>query len=108
MLQVNEAQEKMVAEVSLTGSEKILLTEAVSRTLAVKHVTQRILPPWDNSAMDGFAIRSEDTASASETNPVTLQIVAEVACGARQSDLSAIGKGEAVRIMTGAPLPCRY
>ena len=55
--------------------------------------------------MDGFAIRSEDTASASETNPVTLQIVAEVACGARQSDLSAIGKGEAVRIMTGAPLP---
>jgi len=57
------------------------------------------IPPFDNTAMDGFAIRSADVANA----PVTLQMVGTITAGAIP-DIE-VGPGEAVRIMTGAPMP---
>jgi len=61
------------------------------------------LPPFDNSAMDGYAVRIEDVAAASEENPVTLPVVAEVAAG--DTGAYALPAGTSIRIMTGAMLP---
>ncbi|MFD3734661.1 gephyrin-like molybdotransferase Glp [Streptomyces sp. NPDC058632] len=61
------------------------------------------LPPFDNSSMDGYAVRVADVAGASEQYPAALEVVGDVAAG--QADLLQVGPGQAVRIMTGAPLP---
>lgn len=61
------------------------------------------LPTFDNSAMDGYAVRFADVATASEDHPVHLPVVGEIAAG--QTRLFALGPGTAVRIMTGAPVP---
>ncbi|CAM5309913.1 molybdopterin molybdotransferase MoeA [Streptomyces violaceorubidus] len=61
------------------------------------------LPPFDNSSMDGYAVRVTDVAGASEEFPAVLEVVGDVAAG--QTDPVAVGPGQAARIMTGAPLP---
>ncbi|MGW6293570.1 molybdotransferase-like divisome protein Glp [Streptomyces sp. NPDC055058] len=61
------------------------------------------LPPFDNSSMDGYAVRVADIAGASEEYPAALEVVGDVAAG--QADLLHVGPGQAARIMTGAPLP---
>ncbi|MGW5738806.1 MULTISPECIES: molybdotransferase-like divisome protein Glp [Streptomyces] len=61
------------------------------------------LPPFDNSSMDGYAVRVADIAGASEEFPAVLTVVGDVAAG--QGEQPAVGAGQAVRIMTGAPLP---
>ncbi|MGI5426416.1 molybdotransferase-like divisome protein Glp [Streptomyces sp. CA-179760] len=61
------------------------------------------LPPFDNSSMDGYAVRVADVAGASEEFPAALEVVGDVAAG--QADLLHVGPGQAARIMTGAPLP---
>ncbi|SHI19561.1 molybdotransferase-like divisome protein Glp [Streptomyces sp. 3214.6] len=62
------------------------------------------LPPFDNSSMDGYAVRVADVAGASEEFPAALDVVGDVAAG-QQADLLYVGPGQAARIMTGAPLP---
>ncbi|MQY37865.1 Molybdopterin molybdenumtransferase 2 [Streptomyces sp. RB17] len=61
------------------------------------------LPPFDNSSMDGYAVRVTDVAGASEEFPAVLEVVGDVAAGA--ADPVRVGPGQAARIMTGAPLP---
>ena len=61
------------------------------------------LPLWDNSAMDGYAVRAADTLGASDSTPVTLRVLGEIPAGSTQDP--ALEPGQAVRIMTGAPLP---
>src|SRR5690606_37804738 len=61
------------------------------------------LPPFDNSSMDGYAVRVADIAGASEEYPAALEVGGDVA--AAQADLLHVGPGQAARIMTGAPLP---
>ncbi|MEU5661222.1 molybdotransferase-like divisome protein Glp [Streptomyces longwoodensis] len=61
------------------------------------------LPPFDNSSMDGYAVRVADVAGASEEFPAALEVVGDVAAG--QPGLLQVGPGQAARIMTGAPLP---
>jgi molybdopterin molybdotransferase len=61
------------------------------------------LPPWDNASMDGYAVRSADVRPASKENPVALRVTSTIAAGA--SSANAVGAGEAMRIMTGAPIP---
>ncbi|MFH8506513.1 molybdotransferase-like divisome protein Glp [Streptomyces flaveolus] len=61
------------------------------------------LPPFDNSSMDGYAVRVTDVAGASEEFPAVLEVVGDVAAG--QADPPSVGPGQAARIMTGAPLP---
>lgn len=83
--------------------ETVPLSRALGRALAVSIEARATLPPWDNSAMDGYAVRGEDVAGASADAPVRLRVVGEsragVAAGGR------LGPGEARRIMTGAPVP---
>src|ERR1700682_2292312 len=88
MLGVDEARERVA--------------EAANRVLAVEVVAPRDVPGFDNSAMDGFAVRSADLAAAGES-PVRLQVTGEVAAGAVFE--GAMASGETVRIMTGAPVP---
>ncbi len=82
-------------ELTLLDAQGLLLAEDVR--------TEFPLPSFDNSAMDGYAVRATDTANASPDSPVTLQVVGDIAAGAKSR--SGMGPGLAMRIMTGAPVP---
>jgi molybdopterin molybdotransferase len=81
----------------------VRLREALGRTLAVDVESLDDVPGFDNSAMDGFAVRAQDTAGATETSPVSLQIAGESRAGSPAS--IALSSGDAIRISTGAALP---
>jgi molybdopterin molybdotransferase len=82
---------------------QLSLGDAYGLVLAEDVTAASPLPSFDNSAMDGYAVRVEDVASASEENPVTLPVVAEVAAG--DTGAYALPSGTSIRIMTGAMLP---
>ncbi len=81
------------------------LSLALGRTLAEEVCARHSLPLWDNSAMDGYAVRAADLATASADAPVRLAVRGEVLAGSAADP--AIPSGSAVRIMTGAPLPAQ-
>jgi molybdopterin molybdotransferase len=83
--------------------ERVALLHAHGRFLATAHAATRSLPGCDNSAMDGWAVRSEETQGANRDRPVRLRIVDTVYAGHRPS--RALRPGEAARIFTGAPIP---
>ena len=93
----------LLAEVPRTPVATLQLRDAHGHTLAETVTAQHDLPLWDNSAMDGYAVRSADLAAASADQPVALRVIGEVAAGSAHDP--ALGAGECVRIMTGAPLP---
>jgi molybdopterin molybdotransferase len=99
MLPVEEALEIVLRETGALSLEDVALDEALSRVLAEDVVSDLDLPPFDRVAMDGFALRAADVAGA----PVALDVVGELRAG-QWPDLT-VGPGQAVRIMTGAPLP---
>jgi molybdopterin molybdotransferase len=76
---------------------------ALGRFVAAAAIARTDLPPWDNSAMDGYALRAVDTAGASGSSPVALRVIGEVRAG--EAPTIAVGPGSALRIATGAPLP---
>jgi molybdopterin molybdotransferase len=84
-------------------AEQVPLAEALGRVLAEDVGSDVWLPPWDNSSMDGFAVRAQDVRGASVSAPVALRVTETVAAGQRASQ--AVSAGEAMRIMTGAPVP---
>jgi molybdopterin molybdotransferase len=79
------------------------LETALGTTLAEEIASPVPLPPFDNSAMDGYAVRAADIEGASEETPLSLPVLDDVAAG--DGRLHALGPGMAVRIMTGAPMP---
>ena len=79
------------------------LLAAQGRVLAEEVRIPTALPPFDNSSMDGYAVRAADVATAGPDTPAVLRVVGEVAAGSAATDT--VGAGQAVRIMTGAPLP---
>jgi molybdopterin molybdotransferase len=85
------------------GVEDAAIDGSLGRVLAEPAVAAVSLPPWDNSAMDGYAIRAADVAGASGDDPARLAVVGEVAAGVAPS--RAVRAGEAIRIATGAPMP---
>jgi len=100
---VGEALSRILEAATPLPSEPVPLNDAFGRALAAEVVAAATLPPWDNSAMDGYAVRAEDIAGASESAPRSLSVIGTVRAG---SDAGArIGAGEAIRIMTGAPVP---
>jgi len=103
MISVEEARQRVLASFSPLGGEKVSLLDALGRVLAEDIYARRPLPPLDNSAMDGFAVRSEDTAQASGNNPIVLRVVGDIPAG--MISRRPLNRGEAMRIMTGAPLP---
>lgn len=83
--------------------EVVSVHVAHGRTLAADVTARHDLPLWDNSAMDGFAVRAATLRDASPEDPVTLRVVGEVPAGGSNDPV--LGSGDAVRIMTGAPIP---
>jgi molybdopterin molybdotransferase len=103
MLTVDQALDQLLSSLSPLGSEQIPLAEAAGRVLAGDVRAARPLPPFDNSAMDGYALRADDVRLAGESSPVRLKVVDDVPAGA--GGRRSIRAGEAARIMTGAMLP---
>lgn len=103
MLSAEEARNIIVSNATEFRTETVSLLEAHGRILAVDVFSRDDIPPFRNSSMDGFAVRSNDTEGATENNPVTLKIQDEVAAGDSQG--SSLSSGNAIRILTGAPLP---
>ncbi|NVN89147.1 MAG: molybdopterin molybdotransferase MoeA [Desulfuromonadales bacterium] len=100
MVSFDEARTTILAHVQPLGTESVHLLEAVGRVLAEDLVAPWDMPLWDNSAMDGYAVRSEDCT----TLPRQLRVTGFLPAGARADGVS-IEPGCAVRIMTGAPAP---
>ena len=101
---LQEAQRIVLEAAAPLGLEKISLIEALSRVLGEDIVAARDNPPWDNSAMDGFAVRADDIKQDQAIGtPVTLSIIEDVPAGTMPT--KTVGPGQAIRIMTGAPLP---
>src|SRR5213080_1116 len=99
MIPVSEAVKIVLANTAPLPVESIALTDTMGRILSEDIVADTDLPPFDRAQMDGYAVRAEDVANA----PVRLRIVGESAAGAGwHNEMKA---GEAVRIMTGAPVP---
>lgn len=104
LIPVEAAQATVLAGVEPLGADAPLSPEAaLGRVLADPVSAATSLPPWDNSAMDGYAIRAEDVADAGETSPARLVVVGEVRAGG-MPDVRVL-EGTAVRIATGAPVP---
>ncbi len=102
-MSVAEAQHLVLDRVKVLASRLVPLREALGYVLAAPVVAQNDLPPFTNSAMDGFALRADDLAGATAGAPVTLSVVGDIAAGAPAT--FALTPGTAARIMTGAPMP---
>jgi len=103
MIRVDEALQIILDTVTPLPLEKVNLLEALGRVIGEDVIAPRNLPPKNNSAMDGYAVRAGDTKGAAIGNPVVLTVIEDIPAGiVPQKALSA---GEAARIMTGAPLP---
>ena len=103
MLSVEEALERILAHFSVLEPEEKPLLEALGQTLAEEVAAPFDIPPLDNSAMDGFAVRHQDVRGASPQQPQLLRVVGQAAAGYLPDQ--EVTQGAAVRIMTGAPIP---
>jgi molybdopterin molybdotransferase len=103
LLSVEEAQQRIMSGFRPLEAESVPLLQAVDRVLAEEIAADMNIPPLDNTAMDGYAVRAADTASASAGRPVSLRVLSDLAAGYVSG--IAVEPGTAIRIMTGAPIP---
>jgi molybdopterin molybdotransferase len=103
MLSVAEASERILAEIRPLSVESVPLRRALGRVSAEDIRATVTMPPWSNSSMDGYAVRSADITAVMTGSPVKLRVVATIAAGTFAP--RALRRGEAMRIMTGAPVP---
>jgi molybdopterin molybdotransferase len=103
MISVEEARDRILGFFERLPVERRSLLDALGQVLAEDIIAPFDLPPLDNTAMDGYAVRAADTAGATEQTPRTLRVIANLAAGYVME--TSVGTGEAVRIMTGAPMP---
>jgi molybdopterin molybdotransferase len=102
-LSVADAQRRVLGHARALPGEWVPLSEALGRALAEDVSATATLPPWDNAAMDGYAVRGEDIERASAVSPVTLRVSGIIRAGG--TPCLTVEPGQAVRIMTGAPVP---
>ena len=103
-VRLEDAVEILVSSTrSIDSFEEVPLSEAAGRTLAEEIKAGFNQPPFPRSPLDGYAVRASDTSGASEAAPVLLKVIAEVDAGHHFD--GTLAPGEAVRIMTGAPIP---
>lgn len=103
MIELEKAVEGILASIPAPKSEQIPLAEAHRRVVTEKILTPTDLPPFDNSAMDGYAVRAGDIASASAQNPISLSLAGKIVAG--ESFHGALSAGQCIRIFTGSTLP---
>ena len=102
-LSVEEASERILGSLPRMKAERVALDRSVYRVLSRDVVSTLTLPPWTNAAMDGYAVRADDVRGASADRPARLRVIESV--GAGRFPTLAVGRGEATRVMTGAPVP---
>src|SRR5215469_10258291 len=102
MITVDEALKIVLDNVAALGVERASIVDALGRVLAEEIRSPRDIPGFDNSAMDGYAVRAADVEAASESHPVRLIVLETVGAGVMPS--LRVGAGHAVRTMTGAPI----
>jgi molybdopterin molybdotransferase len=103
MISVEEAQERVLSYAEVLDCEEKPILDCLGQVLCEDVNSDIDVPPCDNSAMDGYAVRAADTAEASESFPVVLNVIAEVKAGSISKEK--VTAGTAIRIMTGAPIP---
>jgi molybdopterin molybdotransferase len=103
MITVEEALDKILSRIEPLGFEKVSLLESLGRGIGEEIDARRDIPPLDNSGMDGYAVRAVDIEKAVRGRSVRLEVIEDLPAGfmARKE----IGEGQAIRIMTGAPIP---
>lgn len=102
-LSVSEARERILRHAGPLPVVEVALERAPGHALARSLRASATLPPWDNSAMDGYAVRRADVEGASAESPRSLRVVGAIPAGSLPE--RPVGAGEAARIMTGAPVP---
>ncbi|MFN3621895.1 MAG: molybdopterin molybdotransferase MoeA, partial [Nitrososphaerales archaeon] len=103
---VNKALENIRENINLSVDvEEVSLFECSGRILAEDVISPVDVPPFDRSAVEGYAVVSADTFSASTTNPIELSIIGRAEAGQEPTQLPEVTSGKAVEIFTGAPLP---
>lgn len=103
MLSVDEARQRMLDTIPILPSENREILECTGYVLAEALPATENIPPFDNSAMDGYAVRAADVKNASEKNPAVLSVVEMIAAG--YAPTKQVAAGQAARIMTGAMMP---
>ena len=104
LTRLEEAQRIVLEATATLGLEKVSILDALGRVLGEDIVAERDNPPWNNSAMDGFAVRWDDIKQEHAIErTVTLTVIEDVPAG--KMPTKSVGPGQAIRIMTGAPIP---
>ncbi len=103
MIPLEEVRAEILGAIEVLEPVEVERSDALGLVLADDVVSSEPIPPFANTAMDGYAVRAASTAGASAEAPVRLRVVGELPAGRAPS--IAVGDGEAIRIMTGAPLP---
>lgn len=103
MITVEEASAQVLSRIPVLEAERVPLLESLGRVLAEDVISDIDVAPFDNSAMDGYAVRYADVAGASESTPVTLKVIEHIPAGVEPQ--RTVAPGQASRIMTGAPVP---
>lgn len=100
---VDEALVTVLEHTVPLGSQRVPITQALGRVLTENIIAQREHPPWNNSAMDGYAVQWADIKNATPEQPTRLKVIGEVQAGARA--ILPVKTNETMQIMTGAPVP---
>lgn len=103
MLELHEARQRILAALSPTGRERVMLSNARGRILAEDVASPDPHPAFDNSAMDGYAVRWDDVAGVASGEAVALDVTQDIPAGSVPS--GPLSPGQAARVMTGGPLP---
>ncbi|MEM7273977.1 MAG: gephyrin-like molybdotransferase Glp [Actinomycetota bacterium] len=103
MIALEEAQAKVNRDLGVLPPVNVPIGDCLGTVLAETVAATEAIPPFANTAMDGFAVRAADTVGASKEQPITLPVVATIPAGSVAP--RSLGPGEAMRIMTGAPVP---
>ncbi|HEY84868.1 MAG TPA: molybdopterin molybdotransferase MoeA [Chloroflexi bacterium] len=103
LMPVRAALEYILEHISPLGSETLSITQCLNRVLAEDVIAPDNIPPFVNSAMDGYAVIAEDVAQASADEPVILRVIENIPAG--KAPQKKVRSGQAARIMTGAPMP---
>jgi len=104
VMTVEQAREMVFARLHTMPAEEVSLLDALGRVLAEDATSDIDVSPFDNSAMDGFAVRAADLAGASVESPVALAVIAHIGAGDDVAGIE-VASGQAARIMTGAAVP---
>ena len=103
MITVEEARTYILKHFQPLEPARVNLLDALDRVLAEDVISDLNVPPFNNSAMDGYALRADDIGGASREKPTTLRVIGDIAAGYVAQ--KKIERGETMRIMTGAPMP---